>query len=100
MWRRISVCVGEAACGTENRTSNVAVQRPCSQLSTPESRLRYPRNRSRTCDGSCENTLLLLHHNHAKSNDSSSQLHRSVAIDSGPDQPGESLILRARKLPG
>ena len=60
--------------------------------------LHYLRDRSWTSDCSSENTLLLLHRNHAKNNGSSNQLPRSVAIGSGPDQPGESLILPAKRL--
>src|SRR5215470_8066786 len=89
---------GEAACGTRGQKSGVIVQRSRSELSAPESMLRYLRDRSWTSDRNCENTLLLLRRSHAKSNGNSNQFHRSVAIDSGPNQPGESLILPAKIL--
>src|SRR6266704_1168328 len=95
MSRLIWGFAGEAACGTRGQKLGVTVQRSRSELSTPESMLRYLRDLRWTCDRNCENTLLLLHRNHAKNNGSSNQLHRSVAIDSGLDQLGESLILPA-----
>ena len=100
MWRLIWGSAGEAACGTGGENSGVTGQRSQSELSTPETILRYLRARIWTCDRDCENTLLLLHRNHAKSNGNSNQLHRSVAIDSEPDQPGEFLISPAKKVPG
>src|SRR5215831_403563 len=98
MSRLIWGFAGEAACGTRGQKSGVIVRRSRSELTTPESMLRYLREWSWTCDRSCENTPLLLHRNHAKNNGSSNQPHRSVAIDSGPDQPGESLIFPAKRL--
>src|SRR5215468_171902 len=100
MSRPISVCAGEAACGTTSQRSNVTVPSPCSGRSTVESKLRYLRDRSRNYDRRFENTLLPPYHNHVRSSGNSSQPRGFAAGDLEPDQPAGYLISRARKLPG
>src|SRR5215211_4943451 len=100
MSRRISVCAGEAVCGTINQKSDVTVQRWSLGLSTAESRLRSLRGRSRSYDRRSENMLLPPYRNHVTSSDNSNQPRRFAATDSKPNRPGGYLILRAKKLLG
>src|SRR5947207_15880053 len=61
--------------------------------------LRYLHDSSWTVDHNGENRIPLQDPNHAESNGNSKQLHRSVAIDSRPGQPGEFLTSLAKRLP-